>query len=74
MITPNKFTSLDKSIIGKVDCLLLEGVEKITVSELKKLTARKFVDVGEFLLGLDTLFILGRIELDEKNGVIKYVS
>jgi len=74
MITPNKFLPLDKSIIGKMSCLLIEGVNEIPVTELMHLKIKKFSDVGEFILALDTLHALGKIELDENRKVIKYVS
>lgn len=73
MITPNKFTPLDKSILGKISNLIIEDVDEILLSELLDLRLRKFTDVGEFILALDALFVLGRIQLDE-NGMITYVS
>jgi hypothetical protein len=74
MIVPNKITSLDNSIIGKMTCLLIDDVNEISISELMNLRLRKFVDIGEFILALDTLYSLGKIDLDEKRGVINYVS
>lgn len=73
MITPNKFTPLDKSILGKLSNLIIEDTEEIALSELLDLRLRKFTDIGEFILALDTLFILGRIEMD-KNGMITYAD
>lgn len=73
MIVPNKFTPLDKSILGKLSNLILENIDEISLSELLKMKLSKFTDVGEFILALDTLFVLGKIEISE-NGIIKYVS
>ena len=73
MIAPNKFTHLDKSILGKLSHLIVEEVDEISLPELLDMKLRKFTDVGEFILALDTLFILGRIEMDDE-GVIKYVD
>lgn len=73
MIAPNKFTSLDKTILGKLSHLILEDVEEISLAELRDLRLRKFTDIGEFILALDALFILGRIEMNEQ-GIIRYVS
>jgi hypothetical protein len=67
-------TPLDKTIIGKMSCLLLDGKDEILITELMDLRVKKFTDVGEFLLALDALFILGKIELDEEKGTVKYVS
>lgn len=73
MIVPNKFTPLDKSILGKLSYLMLENIDEISLTELLKMNLSKFTDVGEFILALDTLFVLGKIEISE-NGIIKYVS
>ena len=74
MITPNKMIPLDKSILGKLSNLLLDDIDEVKVSELLELRLRKFSDIGEFVLALDVLFALGRIEIDEKRGVLRYVS
>jgi len=74
MITPNKFTTLDQSILSKTRFLLIDGRKDISLSELKKLTLNKFTDVGEFILALDVLFVLEKIELDNEKGVVRYVD
>ena len=74
MITPNKMTSLDRSILGKLSYLMVDDVEEISLNELLELRLRKFSDIGEFVLTLDALFVLGRIKLDERRGVLTYVS
>lgn len=74
MITPNKFLPLDKSIMGKMPSLLIEGVDEIPITELMRLKLKKFSDIGEFILALDTLYALGKIELDQDRKVLKYVS
>ncbi|WP_454061984.1 ABC-three component system middle component 7 [Candidatus Nitrospira salsa] len=74
MIMPDKFSSLDESTLGKVSHLLLDDVIEITVSDLMKMKVGKFVDVGEFILALDVLFVLGKIELDIDKKVVRYVA
>lgn len=74
MITPNKFTTLDKSIIGKMGYLFIDGRDEIPVTELMALKKRHFKDIGEFILALDALYALGKIELDDRRKVVKYVS
>ncbi len=74
MITPSKMISLDGSILGKISLLILEGVEEISIGDLLDMKLRKFSDIGEFVLALDVLFALGRIDLDEKRGIIHYVN
>lgn len=74
MIVPNKVTSLDDSIIGKICHLIVDEVEEIAVSELLDLRLKKFVDIGEFILALDVLYSLGRIELDIDRELVRYVG
>jgi len=74
MITPNKFIPLDKSIIGKMSHLIIDDIDEISITELVNLKIRKFTDIGEFILALDTLYALGKIELDEDRKIVRYVS
>jgi len=74
MIVPSKFTSLDQSILGKLSHLIVDDVDEISLMELLELRLKKFSDIGEFIMALDTLFVLGRVEIDEKRGVLKYVG
>lgn len=74
MSFPSKFTRFDNSILAKISYLMLDEVEVISLSELAKLNSSKFNDVSEFLLALDVLYILGKIELDEIEGSIRYVN
>lgn len=74
MIYPNKFTPLGKSMVGKMSHLMMEKGTEISLTQLMENTARYFIDVGEFILALDTLFALGKIELDEVSEVVRYVS
>ena len=74
MSFPSKFTRFDNSILAKISYLMLDEVEVISLSELTKLNSSKFNDVSEFLLALDVLYILGKIELDEIEGSIRYVN
>jgi len=74
MSFPSKFTNFDKSILAKVSMLILDGVESISLSELMETRLDKFEDVSEFMLALDVLFVLEKIELEEGKGMIKYVN
>lgn len=74
MSFPSKFTSFDRSILAKVSVLILDNVETISLSDLINIRLDKFEDIGEFMLALDVLFVLGKIELEEDKGVIKYVN
>ncbi len=74
MSFPSKFTNFDKSILAKISILMMDGVEAIPLSELINIRLDKFEDIGEFMFALDVLFVLGKVELEEDNGVIKYVN
>jgi hypothetical protein len=74
MAFPSKFTKFDKSILAKISWLIIDDVEFINLSELMELRLSKFEDVSEFMLGLDVLFALEKIELKESEGQIKYVK
>lgn len=74
MSFPSKFTSFDNSILAKISCLILEDIEMISLSDLIHARLDKFEDISEFMLALDVLYVLEKIELDEDKGVVKYVS
>ncbi len=74
MSFPSKFTSFDESILAKISYLMFDDVEAISLPELIKLKISKFEDVSELLLALDVLYVLGKIEMDEDKGLIKYVN
>lgn len=74
MSFPSKFTNFDSSILAKISLLMLDDVETISLSELIRLRLDKFEDISEFMLALDVLFVLKKIELDDSNGLINYVN
>lgn len=74
MSFPSKFTRFDNSILAKVSNLIVEEYESIELTELISLRLSKFEDIGEFMLALDVLFVLGKIELDESKGMVNYVN
>jgi hypothetical protein len=74
MSFPSKFTRFDKSILAKISLLIIDDVESIELSELIRLRSAKFEDISEFMLALDVLYALGRIEIEENKGIIRYVN
>jgi hypothetical protein len=74
MSFPSKFTNFDSSILAKISMLMLEDIESISLSELIRVRLDKFEDISEFMLALDVLFVLKKIELDDNKGLIKYVN
>jgi hypothetical protein len=74
MSFPSKFTRFDKSILAKISLLIIDDVESIELSELIRLRSAKFEDISELMLALDVLYALGRIEIEENEGIIRYVN
>jgi len=74
MSFPSKFTNFDNSILAKISFLVMEDIEVISLTDLIHAQLDKFEDISEFMLALDVLYILGKIELEEGKGVIRYVS
>ena len=54
--------------------LILDDIDSISLSELIQIRLDKFEDISEFMLALDVLYALGKIELEESQGMIKYVN
>lgn len=74
MSFPNKFTRFDKSILAKISMLIIDEVDSISISELIEMRLEIFEDISEFMLALDVLYVLGKVELDENQGMINYVN
>ncbi|KZL24792.1 ABC-three component system middle component 7 [Pseudovibrio sp. WM33] len=72
MIIPNKFHSLDQSILGKCPILLSHPDDHISIKELYRRNRKNFEDVSEFILALDLLYLTSRIEIDFDLQVVKY--
>lgn len=72
MLVPNKTISISESCLYRAALLLSKFKNEISVLELYKSEKRLFLGVADFIDSLDLLFILGRIVLDETNGVIKH--
>ena len=68
---PSKVTPYKASILAKFPAVL-SGLE--TEDVLYRKVKSKVADVGEFLEILDCLFALGKIELNEEEGVLRYVD
>jgi len=74
MSFPSKFTSFDNSILSKIGFLILEEIDVISLSDLIHARLDRFDDISEFMMALDVLYVLGKIELEEGEGIIRYVS
>ncbi len=75
MIFPDKIVSFQDSIIAKSVYILKElQNNELVVSDLFIATKEYFEDVSEFLLALDTLYLLGKINLNDKSQVLQYAE
>lgn len=75
MILPNKVFSFHECVLSKV-IYVLEKLDEnyFDVYELYKKTETHFEDLNEFILALDVLFVLEKIELDSNSKRIKYAK
>lgn len=72
MLVPNKTVSINESCIYRASLLLAKLEGNSSVEELYCNQKKLFIDMADFIDVLDLLFILGKIVLDEENGVIKH--
>ena len=72
MITPNKVVSLDDSVLSKLAIVLRAGPDIIDVVSLFHRVSDKFDSIDQFLLTLDTLYVLGRIKVDYRTRELTY--
>lgn len=71
MITPNKSIPLKDSIIFKMLSILEKNFETMTLIELYQNTKSEFIEIDEFIYSIDALYVLGKIELNIDQGIIK---
>lgn len=74
MIIPNKVVSLDSSVLGNTVHILNVGPHSIRVIDLFVEVGSKFESIDQFLLAIDVLYILNRIDLDFREEKITYAS
>lgn len=72
MLVPNKTISINESCLYRSAMLLSKLKNGTSVIELYQAEKRMFIDASDFIDVLDLLFILGKVVLDEDNGVITY--
>lgn len=71
MITPSKATSYSSSILSRIEYVLESSATD--VRSLYEDTRKHFDDVDHFIVTLDVLFVLGRVNVS-KTGEIRLVS
>ncbi|OPY74543.1 MAG: hypothetical protein A4E65_03818 [Syntrophorhabdus sp. PtaU1.Bin153] len=74
MITPNKVVTLENSALGMVAVILNQGPDMIKLMELYHRVSDNFESVEQFLLTMDILYVLGRVQVNFQTGTVSYVS
>lgn len=74
MILPNKVVSLEDSALSLLPLVLELGPAPIPVTSLYQEVADDFESADQFLLALDLLFVLDRIDVDMTTGIVRYVD
>lgn len=72
MIVPNKVISIDESALSAIPAILEQGPLPHDLVTLYREHSEKFDSIDQFLLGLDVLFVLGRINVNFETRVITY--
>lgn len=70
MITPNKFASFEQSSISKLPKILEALPVTDGLAELYEKVEKNFEDISEFIVCIDVLYVLDRIELNRESGEI----
>lgn len=75
MIFPSKLINFNDSVLAK-SLFILDRVFKnnYQINTLYEKVNKHFEDVNEYLLALDVLYALNKIEYNEEFKVIKYVK
>lgn len=71
MIMPNKIISINESCIYRAALLIPKIDDGISVVELYRKEKKMFDDMSDYIDVLNLLYVLGKVDLDESNGVIK---
>ena len=74
MIAPNKIIPLDDSALGHCPLILRHGPRPIDLVALYHKVADHFESIDQFLVTLDVLFVLRRIDIDPDTRRISYAS
>jgi len=74
MITPNKVVSIEKSALGLVGIILDQGPDPLELVNLYQIVSKHFESIDQFLLAIDLLYVLGRIDINFQTRIIYYVG
>jgi hypothetical protein len=74
VIVPNKVISVQDSVVGHIGILMRQAAPIVDVGHLYSRVGDQFESIDQFLLALDVLYVLGRVELLPLEGAIRYVD
>lgn len=74
MILPNKSILFEKSALGLSKHILKFSPEPQRIGELYSKTHAKFESIDQFMLTLDFLYIVGKIEIEPNTQELVYVE
>lgn len=74
MIAPNKAIPIEESALGLARVILACGPGPIDLLRLYQKVAQKFESIDHFLLTLDVLYVLDRIDLDPLTRTVTYAK
>lgn len=76
MILPNKLITFNESILRKMVYVLDEMSEHNTehIRELYFRVKDNFEDINQYIVALDVLFVLGKIDYNTETQVVEYVK
>jgi hypothetical protein len=74
LITPNKVITLRESALGRTPIVLREKASQENLASLYEKVCKDFESIDQFLLALDVLYLLGKIDVDLSTGVVIYAD
>jgi hypothetical protein len=74
VITPNKVITLRESALGRVALILRQQSKATDLVALYHSVSKDFESIDQFLLALDILFFLGRIDINLTTRAISYAD
>jgi hypothetical protein len=74
MITPSKAVSIPDSALGQATAILERGPAPRDVSGLYRDVAARFASIDDFILALDLLYVLGRVDIQLPTHILTYAD
>ena len=71
---PNKVITLHESALGRTPVILQEKASQADLVSLYDKVGKEFESIDQFLLAIDVLYILGKIDLDLTTGMVTYAD